>query len=190
MGVGIGAIFDTSTKKLTAPLCGIRGLREILKFASSQSPPVRTVAIGGLNAGNIARVIYQSATPCGKAKLDGVAVVSALMSADNPQEAAAALKSIVREAPSFAIPQTWKPQTDFSANSLSSDISRILKDIQKETPLVHHLTNNVYISVSVSYVRLSRTSRRILLCQWGHHPSCPRRHSIFPPSPICPRHTL
>jgi thiamine-phosphate diphosphorylase/hydroxyethylthiazole kinase len=107
--------------------------------------------------------MYQSASPAGNAKLDGVAIVSALMSADNPQEAAATLKGIVNGTPSFIIQQSWRPEVNISANNLSSDISRILMEIQEETPLVHHLTNNVNISVSPSHVRLSRTSRRILL---------------------------
>src|SRR5947207_13651062 len=81
---GIGAIFDTPTKCLTTTTCGIRGLREILKFVSLQVSRVKTVAIGGLNVDNIARIRYQSETSSPLAKLDGVAVVSALMSADNP----------------------------------------------------------------------------------------------------------
>ena len=67
--------------------CGIRGLRQILKFVSLQVSQVKAVAIGGLNANNIARVRYQSETPSLGAKLDGVAVVSALMSAENPRQA-------------------------------------------------------------------------------------------------------
>jgi len=111
------------------------------------------VAIGGLNASNIARVMYQSASPSVNAKLDGVAVVSALMSAENPQGTAANLKNIVHGTPSFVIQQHWKPKAELSAGSLSSEISRLLQEVQKETPLVHHLTNNVkhpYISNLIS----------------------------------------
>ena len=153
MAVGIGAIFDTSTKKLTVPLCGIKGLREIIQFAASQSPPVKTVAIGGLNQSNIARVMYQSATPSENATLNGVAIVSALMSADNPREAAANLKSLFKNAPTFDVHQDWKPEPDLNATSIGSEITRILMEVQKETPLVHHLTNNVQLFKSDNNIR-------------------------------------
>lgn len=153
MAVGIGAIFDTSTKKLTVPLCGIKGLRQIIKFAASQSPPVKTVAIGGLNKSNIARVMYQSATPSENATLNGVAIVSALMSADNPREAAANLKSLVQSTPTFVVQQDWKPELDLNATSIGSEITRILMEVQKETPLVHHLTNNVPLFKSDNNIR-------------------------------------
>ena len=104
---------------------------------------MKTVAIGGLNASNVARVRYQSETLSDGAKLDGVAVVSALMSADNPREAAGELKRIFVGTPSFIILQTWKPRQNLKAMDLRTEIARVLKDVQKETPLVHHLTNNV-----------------------------------------------
>ena len=111
-GSGIGAIFDTSTKSLTTLPCGIKGVREILKTVSLQASRVKTVAIGGLNANNIARMRYQSETPSSGSKLDGVAVVSALMAADNPREAASQLKKIFQETPTFVHKQNWAPQGD------------------------------------------------------------------------------
>jgi thiamine-phosphate diphosphorylase/hydroxyethylthiazole kinase len=141
--LGIGAIYDTSTKRLTVPLCGIKGLREILKFAASQKPPVKTVAIGGLNISNVGRVRYQSETPSVGAKLDGVAIVSALMSVDNPRETASQLKHSFQGRPNFITPQVWSPTADLNANNLANEITKVLQTIQQETPLVHHLTNNV-----------------------------------------------
>jgi thiamine-phosphate diphosphorylase / hydroxyethylthiazole kinase len=143
--VGIGAIYDTSTKRLTAPLCGIRGLREVLKSVESGDYPVKTVAIGGLNASNVGRVRYQSSIRETQTFIDGVAVVSALMSAENPRETANQLKQAFLETPIFITQPTWKPTRNLKAIDLRNEIVKILTTIQKETPLVHHLTNNVLL---------------------------------------------
>jgi thiamine-phosphate diphosphorylase/hydroxyethylthiazole kinase len=142
---GIGAIYDTSTKRLTAPLCGIRGLREILRSVAFGSRPVKTVAIGGLNASNVGRVRYQSSIRETRTFIDGVAVVSALMSAENPRETASQLKQTFLETPIFITQPTWKPTKTLKATDLRSEITKILTTVQKETPLVHHLTNNVLL---------------------------------------------
>jgi thiamine-phosphate diphosphorylase / hydroxyethylthiazole kinase len=132
---------------LTVPLCGIKGLREILKFTASQKPPVRTVAIGGLNVSNIARVRYQSETEELGARLDGVAVVSALMGASNPKQAAEELRRVFESPPSFIIRQkAFSPSVEFTLEHMKDDITRILNAVQEQTPLVHHLTNNVFPS--------------------------------------------
>ena len=107
---------------------------------------MKTVAIGGLNASNISRVRYQSETPSLGAKLDGVAIVSAMMSAENPRETARELKGLFLSAPPFITSQSWQSKEIASATDLKSEMIRILEKIQKETPLVHHLTNNVYLS--------------------------------------------
>jgi thiamine-phosphate diphosphorylase / hydroxyethylthiazole kinase len=140
---GIGAIFETNTKALTAPPCGIRTLREILKLAAAHQPRIKTVAIGGLNSTNIARLRYQSETPSLGARLDGVAVVSALMASETPRETAADLKTVFSSKPSFISPQTWHPQENNNISDLKLGIGEILRKIQCETPLVHHLTNDV-----------------------------------------------
>jgi thiamine-phosphate diphosphorylase / hydroxyethylthiazole kinase len=151
LNLGIGAIFDTPTKSLTTTPCGIKGLRDILKVVSLQASCVKVVAIGGLNAGNIARIRFQSETPSSGSKLDGVAVVRALMSAGNPYEAASQLKKIFQETPPFIHKQNWTPQKDLSVSGIRDEIARILQTVQKETPLVHHLTNNVWSSTLITH---------------------------------------
>lgn len=79
--VGVGAVFPTRTKT-DADASGLRGLREI---AEAISIPV--IAIGGIDAGNTASVMAAGA--------DGVAVVSAVMSAPDPAQAARLLRSEV-----------------------------------------------------------------------------------------------
>ena len=83
--IGISPVFSTPTKTDTAPALGLEGIRKIT--AVSRHPSVR---IGGLNCGNAGQVILAGA--------DGVSVVSAIMSAPDPEKAAAGLSSIIFEA--------------------------------------------------------------------------------------------
>ena len=78
--IGAGAVFNTSTKKDTHPL-STDALKEI---ADSVSIPV--VAIGGINKDNINKLRGTD--------IDGVAVVSALFSSNDPQSAALSLLEI------------------------------------------------------------------------------------------------
>ena len=80
--VGISPVYGTPTKTDTAEPFGLEGLRRAVEL--SVHP---TVAIGGMNAGTIADVMTTGA--------DGVAVVSAICSAENVREAATELKTLV-----------------------------------------------------------------------------------------------
>lgn len=82
--IGVSPVFATPTKTDTAPPLGLAGLRRIR--AAVQIP---LVAIGGIHAGNVQEVI--------RAGADGVAVVSAIVAADSPQQAAAALRREIGE---------------------------------------------------------------------------------------------
>jgi len=83
--LGVSPIYATPTKTDTALPLGLEGLREIRKAVR-----IPLVGIGGLNRDNAAEVIRNGA--------DGVAVVSAIVAADDPQTAADALKQIIKEA--------------------------------------------------------------------------------------------
>ena len=80
--IGAGPLFATTTKTDTSPVIGPRGLQEIKGIAS-----IPVVAIGGINQGNCMEVIRHGA--------DGIAVVSAIVSADDPEQAAANLKNSI-----------------------------------------------------------------------------------------------
>lgn len=80
--VGISPVYGTPTKTDTAEPFGLEGLRKAVEL--SVHP---TVAIGGMNASTIGEVIA--------AGTDGVAVVSAICSAEKIAEAAAELKTII-----------------------------------------------------------------------------------------------
>lgn len=66
------------------------------------------------------------------------------MSANDPRKAAADLKQAFYQIPVFVKDQRWRPQRDLKVSSVQDDMIRILHAVQKETPLVHHLTNNVH----------------------------------------------
>ncbi|MBT8363800.1 MAG: thiamine phosphate synthase [Deltaproteobacteria bacterium] len=83
--LGVSPIYATPTKTDTAPALGLEGLRDIRKAVN-----IPLVGIGGLNPGNAPAVIRNGA--------DGVAVVSAIVAADDPGQAAAELKRIIDEA--------------------------------------------------------------------------------------------
>ena len=83
--LGVSPIYATPTKTDTAPALGLEGLREIRKAVS-----LPLVGIGGLNRQNVAEVIHNGG--------DGVAVVSAIVAADDPETAALELKRVIAEA--------------------------------------------------------------------------------------------
>ncbi len=82
--LGVSPIFPTPTKTDTAAAWGIEGLAA-LREASRHV----LVAIGGINATNAAEVMHAGA--------DGIAVVSAICEARDPEEAARQLRRVVDE---------------------------------------------------------------------------------------------
>lgn len=81
--IGLSPVFSTNTKTdINTPL-GLEGIATIASF--SRHP---MVAIGGINVENTPEII--------KAGAHGVAVVSAIVSADNVMEAAQQLKKVIQ----------------------------------------------------------------------------------------------
>lgn len=80
--IGLSPVFSTNTKlDINTPL-ELAGIKEIAGFTKH-----KTVAIGGINSLNAESVITSGA--------DGIAVVSAIVAHENPQEAACNLKTII-----------------------------------------------------------------------------------------------
>lgn len=82
--IGISPVYLTSTKTDTAAAFGLDGVRKATALSKHPS-----VGIGGMNMRTSAEVIR-----CGA---DGVAVVSAIMSADSPREASEMLLAEVKK---------------------------------------------------------------------------------------------
>lgn len=81
--LGVGAIYPTTTKVKTV-LTSVDTLKEIVKAV-----PIKVNAIGGLNKDNI-HILKDSG-------IDGICVVSAIMKAENPGQAAAELIEKAKE---------------------------------------------------------------------------------------------
>ena len=83
--LGVSPIYATPTKTDTATPLGPEGLREIRKAVR-----LPLVGIGGLNRDNAVEVIRSGA--------NGIAVVSAIVAADDPEVAARELKDVIDRA--------------------------------------------------------------------------------------------
>ncbi len=77
--LGISPVFSTNTKTDIAKPLGLEGIREIKRLSSH-----KLVAIGGINLQNTRAIIEAGA--------DGIAVVSAICSAESPRKASEKLK--------------------------------------------------------------------------------------------------
>ena len=82
--LGVGPVFATGSKGDAGPLVGLAGVRAV-REAAGVTP---VVGIGGIEAGNAAEVVGAGA--------DGVAVIAAVMRAENPRVAAERLLDSVR----------------------------------------------------------------------------------------------
>ncbi len=83
--IGISPVFNTDTKKDTATPLGLEGIANIKIHTS-----IPLVAIGGIKRDNITSVIEAGA--------DGIAVVSAIVSADSPETSAQELLKLISNA--------------------------------------------------------------------------------------------
>lgn len=90
--IGISPVFSTATKTDTGPPLGLAGVKAIRKLVD-----IPLVGIGGINNQNGSSVIAAGA--------DGIAVVSAIVSASDPTAAAQQLRETVDQ----AAVKTWNP---------------------------------------------------------------------------------
>lgn len=134
--VGLGTCYPTNTKdvkNVVGPI-GIRKLLQVLnKYTGNGSQKrIQSVAIGGINHTNAAKVLYQCAIPnCG---IDGVAVVSCIMA---NKDATAATKGLIE---AMKAPTPW----------IQSVVGTTVPIPFQSRPLVHHVTNNVVKNFSAN----------------------------------------
>lgn len=88
--VAIGGVFATASKNNTTPPVGIEGLTQLAALLHERRPDLPLVAIAGIDAGNAADVV--------RAGVQGVAVISAICGAPDPERAARELRAIVDSA--------------------------------------------------------------------------------------------
>lgn len=141
--LGIGTTFATPTKTDTKSIIGTKGLQEILGATTTGTEKsIPCVAIGSINATNVQRVLHQSAH--GTNRLNGVAIVSAIMASPDPQASARQLLSLIKATPETfyaAVPSGVTPSTTLS--DLLTRISDIIKTHVTSSPLSHNMTNTV-----------------------------------------------
>ncbi|KAK0511708.1 hypothetical protein JMJ35_006281 [Cladonia borealis] len=136
--LGIGTVYATPTKENTKSIIGTAGVKNILHRLSMIDAKVPTVAIGGLNLSNVERVMLESKSP--DKGVDGVAVVSAVMAAEDPKSAAAALRKAVD-----TTPKTMGPKADGNQSLaiILNQIPDIVAKLTRVSPLCHNMTNLV-----------------------------------------------
>lgn len=137
--LGIGTVYATPTKENTKSIIGTAGVQQILgELVQAGHGKIGTVCIGGVNASNAQRILYQCASP--QKKLDGIAVVSAIMASNEPKEAASHLSKLVSTSPPFA---TTTSKSRLSRDDIVAKAPSIIKRMAENKPLCHNMTNLV-----------------------------------------------
>ncbi|MCJ1413397.1 hypothetical protein MMC19_007502 [Ptychographa xylographoides] len=141
--VGIGTMFTTPTKENTKSVIGTAGTRAILHHLSGmpeRPESIAAVAIGGINASNVQRVLFQSKSTF--KSLDGVAVVSAIVAAEDPKAAAAHLRELITTPPIFRSLLTLGAQVQ-KVQELVGRVPAVVKKVGMVAPICHNMTNMV-----------------------------------------------
>lgn len=107
---------------------------------SIEANPVPTVAIGGISAKNACELIEGSYT--GKIYTDGLAIVSAIMAAEDPKVACEELGQLIHK--SFKAVGVKDNNTVDDAVKFAVQAA---KNIKEKTPMVHHITSNYLLTL-------------------------------------------
>lgn len=155
--LGIGTVFSTQTKTNTKNVIGPEGLRHTLAVLAERGHGgVPAVCIGGINASNIPQVLFRGSPP--EKPLDGVAVVSAIMAAEDPEAESRRLLGLVRDASE----RNGQPRTGTSAAASKEQLLKLVPGaitaVHEQKPLSHNMTNlvvqnfaaNVALSIGAS----------------------------------------
>lgn len=138
--IGIGAVYGTQTKDVTNKVMGTPGARSVLAALDPQSP-IKTVVIGGIKSENLLRVLNGVHTKDAKRYLDGVAVVSEIVSSKNPREAASNLSRLIK---SFRESEKIKYHSaSYDVDSIVQEAWRIINSIPEQHPLIQQMANIV-----------------------------------------------
>lgn len=144
--LGIGTVFSTQTKKNLKGIIGPEGTRHILLALSAKGHAhVPTVCIGGINASNTPQVLFRGSPP--EKPLDGIAVVSAIMAARDPEAASRQLLGLVRGSGALRSRTMSALKAATAAPGTKEDVLRLvpaaIKAVHEQKPLSHNMTNLV-----------------------------------------------
>ena len=96
-----------------------------------------TVTIGGVNGGNLARVLHGTTAPSGR-RLDGVAVISAIIGSPDPRSRARELRDIVDAA------QRLSPaDAPTSVDTIRAALPKLFEQTRSHGAVVQQITNTV-----------------------------------------------
>lgn len=152
--LGLGPVFSTATKKDHKSVIGTTMVQHILHRLSAIVPcATPVVAIGGINISNVQRVMFQSTSSV--KSLDGVAVVSSIIAAEDPQVAASTLKELITHVPTT---MSLEARSTLNLRAAIGKVPEIVKDLAAKSPLCHNMTNlvvqnfaaNVALSIGAS----------------------------------------
>ena len=120
------------------------------------------MAIGGINASNVQRVLFQSHAPTidRPATLDGVAVVSAVIAADDPRAAAKELRELIDNPPTFKAGVALIKERVQDVDGLLRDVPTVIKELAEKSPLCHNMTNLVVQNFAANVVLAVYVLRR------------------------------
>ncbi|PFH53734.1 hypothetical protein AMATHDRAFT_136883 [Amanita thiersii Skay4041] len=144
--VGLGAVWATTTKKLTSPVVGVRGVGAMLEVLDGTR--VKAVAIGGIKELNLLRTLHGSVSRTNHS-LDGVAVVSEIMASQKPKEAAATLLSIFN-AFNATLNNEPSPASVSMDSKILQGVLKLMEEVQRTAPLIHQITNTVVATQSAN----------------------------------------
>lgn len=100
------------------------------------------MCIGGINASNIPQVLFRGSPR--ENPLDGVAVVSAIMAAEDPEAESRRLLGLVKD----AAERNRQPRTGASSTVSKEELLKLvpgaIKAVHEQKPLSHNMTNLVW----------------------------------------------
>lgn len=129
-------------KKDTKNILGPEGVSTILDAMAKAGYTIPTVCIGGINESNAQHVLQESASEA--KSLDGVAVVSAIVGAPQPEQAAKSLRDLINSVmtPTHGIRNGHDP---YMLLSLSTWGLEVINTIRNQKPISHNMTNLVHL---------------------------------------------
>jgi thiamine-phosphate diphosphorylase/hydroxyethylthiazole kinase len=127
---------------------GTAGTKQILHDIADERNNVKTVCIGGINASTVQRVLYQSADV--KKCLDGVAIVSAIIAAKDPEKASRDLLQLINNPPPFVAGLLPKERKKRASQDLIGLVPVVIKAVGEKSPLTHNMTNLVVQNFAAS----------------------------------------
>lgn len=140
-------------KKNTKSVIGPEGLKHTLEVLDKNGHgAVPVVCIGGLNASNIFSVMFRGSPKVNP--VDGVAIVSAIMAAEDPQAVSRHLLDLVVKSDKLnRSPLLRSGQSGINTKVDILDlVPRVIKTVHETKPLTHNMTNLVTFAVPSTHI--------------------------------------